>query len=257
MLKGISLSLGEKQTFKNHENIPSSFRMILAGGSGSGKSTLLLHMILTPGYLDFERLYIFTSTPKQDIYQFLYHGFTNNLSKEILSSILISQNQFKDIPIPTLMKKMSEISNQSSSYSITVTLSDNVDEIIHPDKLDKSKNNLVIFDDCISLISQAIFREYFSRSRHNNANVIYLTQSYFDLDRMIRLNANYIVLFKMNPRNLNDIYNSVLGSIMDKQQFITLARNTYSKKYIYLAIDKERDRVLTDIFVESTESDSE
>ena len=153
------------------------------------------------------------------------------------------------------MKKMSEISNQSSNSNITITLTDNVDEVIHPDELDKSKKNLIIFDDCISLISQAIFREYFSRSRHNNANVVYLTQSYFDLDRMIRLNANYIVIFKVNPRNLNDIYNSVIGSIMDKHKFTTLARNTYSQKYRYLAIDKERDLVLTDIFSESKESD--
>ena len=125
--------------------------MILAGGSGCGKSTLLLHMILTPGFLDFERLYIFTSTPKQDIYQFLYYGFSNNLSKEILSSILLNQDQFKGIPIPTLMKKISEISNQSSNSNITITLTDNVDEVIHPDEFDKSQKNLIIFDDCISL----------------------------------------------------------------------------------------------------------
>jgi energy-coupling factor transporter ATP-binding protein EcfA2 len=85
--------------------------MILAGGSGCGKSTLLLHMVLTPRFLDYERLYIFTSTPKQEIYQFLYHGFSNNLSKEILSSVLLNQDRFKDIPIPMLMKKMSEVSN--------------------------------------------------------------------------------------------------------------------------------------------------
>jgi hypothetical protein len=253
MLRGISLTLGEKNTFKNHKNIPSSYRMILAGGSGSGKSTLLLHMILTPGFLDFERLYIFTSTPKQDIYQFLYDGFSNNLSKEMLSSILINQNQFKDIPISAIMKKAKELSNCNSE--IAITLSDNVNEIIHPDDLDKSKKNLVIFDDCVSLISQTIFREYFSRSRHNNANVIYLTQSYFDLDRMIRLNANFIILFKLNPRNLNDIYNSVIGSIMDKHKFTTLAENTFSKKYRYLAVDKDRDRVLTDIFEDPKESD--
>jgi hypothetical protein len=72
---------------------------------------------------------------------------------------------------------------------------------------------------------------------------------------MIRLNANYIVLFKVNPRNLNDIYNAVIGSMMDKQKFITLARNTYSQKYRYLAIDKEKDRVLTDIFAEHQETD--
>lgn len=246
MLNGISLTLGERNPFKNHKNIPSSYRMILAGGSGSGKSTLLLHMILTPGFLDFDRLYIYTSTPKQDIYQFLYHGFFNNLSKEMLSSILIDQNQFQDIPIPAIMKKAAEISNCSSK--IVVTLSDNVNEIIHPDDLDRTKRNLIIFDDCVSLISQSIFREYFSRSRHNNANVIYLSQSYFDLDRMIRLNSNFIILFKLDPRNMNDIYNSVIGSIMDKQKFTTLAQNTFSKKYRYLAVDKDRDRVLTNVF---------
>ena len=251
MLKGISISLGKKNPINNHINIPPSYRMILAGGSGSGKSTLLLHMIVTPGFLDFDKIYIFTSTPNQDIYQFLYHGFSNNLSKEILSSILLNQDQFKDIPIPTIMKEMAVRCDQSSKTNIPIILTNNVDEIIHPDKLDNSKKNLVIFDDCISLISQTIFCEYFSRSRHNNANVIYLTQSYFDLNKMIRLNANYLILFKLNPRNLNDIYNSVIGSIMDKNEFITLAKNTFTRKYTYLAIDKERDRVLTNIFDDS------
>jgi hypothetical protein len=229
--------------------------MIISGGSGCGKSTLLLHMLLTPGFLDYERLYIFTSTPKQDIYQFLHHGFSNGLSKEILASVLLKQAEFKDIPIPSLMKKLAEVT--SSHGQIEIMLVDKTDELKHPDELDSKSRNLVVFDDCISMVSQSIFKAYFSRGRHNSCNVIYLTQSYFSLDQMIRLNANFIILFKLNPRNLGDIYSSVLGESMDKQKFMTLARNTFTKKYNYLAIDKDKDKIMTDIFTEASLSDDD
>jgi hypothetical protein len=72
---------------------------------------------------------------------------------------------------------------------------------------------------------------------------------------MIRLNTNFIILFKLNPRNLSDVYNSIVGSAMDKKEFLQLAQNVFSKKYQYVAINKEEDKIITDIFTDNEDSE--
>jgi A32 protein len=246
MLKNLVLDLEERMIFNHHENLPSSFRMLIIGSSGSGKTCLLLNMLLEPGFLDYDNLIIFTMTPLQQEYQLLKHGFSNGLTKESVASILMNQHQFKGLPIPQLMKKYAELHKQAGG--ITVTLTDKVNELIPPDKLDKSKKHLIIFDDCITNANQKTLGSFFNKGRHNSCNSIYLSQSYFDLDRMIRLNSNMLILFKLNQRNKADVYNSVIGTIMDKQKFYSLADNTWSNKYSYIVIDKEGEKVFTDIF---------
>ena len=143
-------------------------------------------MLLEPNFIDYNNLLTFTTTPEQQEYQLLYHGFLNNLTKEQIASIAINQDKFKGIPIPILCKKFKEsLENQESSEEdneehITVKLSDKINEIPPPDKLDKSKKHLIIFDDCINNINQEVMNSYYSRSRHNSCNCIYLSQSFFE-----------------------------------------------------------------------------
>ena len=255
MLKNLVLDLEPRSSFDHHPNLPSSFRMLIIGSSGSGKTCLLLNMLLEPGFLDYNNLIIFTMTPQQQEYQFLKHGYDNNLTKESIASILLNQDKFKNIPIPQLMKKYSELHKENGG--ITVKLTDKINELIPPDKLDKTKKHLIIFDDCITNSNQKNLSAYFNKGRHNSCNSIYLSQSYFDLDRMIRLNSNILILFKLNSRNKTDVYNSVIGTIMDKQKFYSLADNTWSKKYAYIVINKDKEKVITDIFEYEEESEDE
>jgi hypothetical protein len=180
MLKGISLKLGEKNQWSHHENLPRSFRMVTAGSSGCGKSTLLMRALLELDFIDYDSLHVFTTTPKQDIYQFLYWGFYYGLSKESLSSILLHQDTFANLPIPILMKKYSEISQLSRS-NITMALYEKMEDIVRPENLPKDKKNLVVWDDAISLLNQSVAESYFIKARHHSCNVIYLTQSFFNL----------------------------------------------------------------------------
>jgi hypothetical protein len=262
MLKNLVLDLENRMIFNNHPNLPSSFRMLLIGSSGAGKTALLLQMLLEPNFLDYSNLVIFTSTPNQQEYQLLYHGFKNGLSKESIESILLKQHEFKGVPIPALCKKYSELHKQSGGEGqrqqlINCTLTDKTKELIPPDQLDKIKKNLIIFDDCISNKNQKVLSSFFNRGRHNSCNCIYISQSYFDLERMIRLNSNILVLFKLSQRNKADVYNSVVGTIMDRAQFYSYADNIWSKRYQYIVIDKDKERVFTDIFDEKEESEND
>jgi hypothetical protein len=228
MLKNLVLDLEDRMIFKNHLNLPSSFRMLIIGSSGAGKTALLLQMLLEPGFIDYNNLIIFTSTPQQQEYQLLNHGFENGLTKESIAAIIMNQKDFKGIPIATLCRKYAELHKQVGG--ITITLTDKTNELIPPDQLDKSKKNLIIFDDCITNKNQKTLASYFNKGRHNSCNSIYLSQSYFDLDRMIRLNSNILILFKLSQRNKSDVFNNVVGTIMDRDQFYSFADNTWSKR---------------------------
>ena len=98
---------------------------------------------------------------------------------------------------------MSEV----ESKRITVKLDANSLPI--PDQLDKSKKNLVIFDDCVSSKNQYLQKEYYTRGRHNNCTVFYLTQRYYDVEKIIRDNANVIILFKQLHRSLTALLNNL------------------------------------------------
>lgn len=65
-------------------------------------------------------------------------------------------------------------------------------------KSDK-KQRLICFDDLIlSRTLQSRIGEYFIRGRKYNISCVYLSQSYFAIPKIIRLQANYIVLKKIS-----------------------------------------------------------
>ena len=57
-----------------------------------------------------------------------------------------------------------------------------------------------------------------------------------------------LVLFKLSQRNKADVYNSVVGTIMDRNDFYAFADNIWSVRYSYIVIDRDRERVFSDIF---------
>jgi hypothetical protein len=221
---------------------------LIIGSSGSGKSTLLLQMIITPEFIDFNSLIIVTQTKDQPIYQFMRCGFEAGLAKEVLTAILLKQSEFAHSSIPDICRKVAA-SLPTNDAPISIKIVDHLDAIPYPEDLPKDKRHLVIFDDIVTLRNQSAVESYFVFGRHNNVNVIYLSQSFFDLPRIIRLNSNFLILFKLSQRNLSDVYASSVSNFMDnKTKFNQITLHAWSKKYGYIVIDKESNRILTDIF---------
>ena len=239
-----------KLEFNHHENIPSSFRMLIVGSSGCGKTQLLFKMLLTPGYLDYDNLIIFSKTISQDEYQILYYSFLNKLSKESINKIFEEQDQFDaSLSIKEICEIYSQLFPSLSDNSITVSMYDKLDQIMNPSDLDKNKKNLIIFDDCVTLKNQEVMSSYYTRGRHNNCNSIYLSQSWFDLPKKtIRNNSNFIILFKLNKRDKDLIYSDLLSNTLEKEEFNMLINNHWKKDYRYIAYDKTKDIIHKDIF---------
>jgi len=72
------------------ECVPPSFRALIVGASGSGKSTLLMRMLLEPGLLNYEKLYVFAKSLYQPEYQVLQAGLANGLPKADIIKLMNS-----------------------------------------------------------------------------------------------------------------------------------------------------------------------
>ena len=243
--------------FNHSEKLSKVLMMVIVGRTNAGKTHLLFTMLTTPGILDYNNLIIYTTTPEQPYYQFLYHGFKNNLTKDEIYALW---NAFygddQDDPDDTIEEICRSYAKANMTgareQQVVVTLSKNPSDIKDPSELARNKKNLIIFDDCVNNKDQSIQQMYFTRGRHNSCACIYLTQSFYGLDgQYIRKNANIFILFPITDRNLLQLQQDV--DVGDKEVFKALCRlqfnNPGEHKYILINTDKPRNmRVVKSVF---------
>jgi hypothetical protein len=225
--------------FNHSRYLNTTLMMIICGPTNCGKTHLLFQMLTTPGILDYNNLIIYTTTPEQNYYQFLKHGFYNGLNKTELNYLF---NKFNDIEIEDISEVINDFSieNQTSTRSnkIKVTLCETTP--IDPSAINKKDKNIIIFDDCVNEKDQSIQKSYFTRGRHNSCSCIYLTQSFYGLDcQSIRRNTNVFIIFHLNKRNLIQLMQDV--DVGDESEFKDLCKSQFKNprehKYILINIE--------------------
>ena len=73
--------------------------------------------------------------------------------------------------------------------------------------LNEYENGIIVFDDVLGSTNSRFIDQFFIRGRHNNLDIYYLSQSYFDLPkRTIRNNSNRIILFNQTLKDIEHIY---------------------------------------------------
>ena len=73
--------------------------------------------------------------------------------------------------------------------------------------LNEYENGIIVFDDVLGSSNSRDIDQFFIRGRHNNLDIYYLSQSYFDLPkRTIRNNSNKIILFNQTLKDIEHIY---------------------------------------------------
>ena len=77
--------------------------------------------------------------------------------------------------------------------------------------LNEYENGIIVFDDILGSSNSRFIDQFFIRGRHNNLDIYYLSQSYFDLPkRTIKNNCNKILLFNQTLKDIEHIYIEML-----------------------------------------------
>ena len=84
----------------------------------------------------------------------------------------------------------------------------------------KYKGSVVIFDDMLGSKNCSQIDEFFTRGRHEDLNVYYISQSYFALPRQsIRNNSDRLILFKQTLRDVQSMYYDIGAYDMKYDEF--------------------------------------
>ena len=78
--------------------------------------------------------------------------------------------------------------------------------------LNDYENGIIVFDDILGSSNSRFIDQFFIRGRHNNLDIYYLSQSYFDLlKRTIRNNSNKIIFLNQTLKDIEHIYTDIAG----------------------------------------------
>jgi len=178
------------------------FRMAIVAASGSGKTNWLINLIS-----------LFSSGRK---------GTFNSIT-------IVTKN--KDEPLYNYLQSLNE----------GIIIKEGLESLPLLDKFDKELNHLVIIDDLVLSKNQSSVESYYIRCRKLNVSVIYISQSYFRIPKIIRSNLTYLVLLKVGgTRDLNMILSEAAFNI-EKNTLIKMYEQATKDKFHVLLIDLEAD----------------
>ncbi len=177
------------------------FRMCIVAPSGSGKTNFLLNL-----------LQIFSTG--EGTFQSVY---------------IITRN--KDEPLYRWLESKSD----------QIIIKEGVENTPSLDKFDKEYNHLVIWDDLVLSKDLSKVEQYYIRARKLNVSVIFLSQSFFRVPKVIRNNCNYMVLLKLSGNREVNIILSEFGLGVTKEQLLQIYQYATREKLQPLLIDMEAD----------------
>lgn len=179
------------------------FRMCVVAPSGSGKSNFLVNLI---------------------------HLFSQG------------KGTFADITIIT-RNKDEPLYNFLMSKCDQIQVKEGLTNLPQLDKMDKRLNHLVCFDDLVLAKDQSAIENYYIRARKLNCSVIYLSQSYFRIPKMIRNNCSYMVILKLSGNREVNMILSEFGLGVSREQLVAMYEYATREKFSPLLIDLEQDPV--------------
>ena len=167
-----------KEDIKEHNpnwpEIPDHpYRILIVGGSGSGKTNALLNLINHEP--DIDKIYLYAKDPYEAKYQFLINKRESTGLKHFNDS-----------------KAFIEYSNDM----------DDIYKNIEEYNPNKKRKILIVFDDMIAdMLSNKnlnpIVTKLFIRGRKLNIFLVFITQSYFAVPKIIRLNSTHYFIVKI------------------------------------------------------------
>ena len=115
--------------------------------------------------------------------------------------------------------------------------------------INKNKGLVVIFDDMLGAKNSSQIDEFFTRGRHEDLDVYYISQSYFGLPRQsIRNNSDRLILFKQTLRDVQSMYYDIGAFDMNYDEFKEMCHKAWDERYNYLCIDMTKKTMVNIVF---------
>ena len=109
--------------------------------------------------------------------------------------------------------------------------------------INKYKGSVVIFDDMLWAKNSSQIDEFFTRGRHEDLDVYYISQSYFALPRQsIRNNSDRLILFKQTLRDVQSMYYDIGAYDMKYDEFKEMCHKAWDERFNYLCIDMTKNK---------------
>ena len=107
------------------------------------------------------------------------------------------------------------------------------------DKLDKEQTNLIIMDDLVGEKNQKPMEQFFLRARKKNASMVYISQDYYSIPKMIRRNMTYLIIKQLSSmKNLTMIAREFDVGI-SKEALVNIYKEATKSKMDFLMMDLE------------------
>ena len=175
------------------------FRMCVVAPSGSGKTNFLVNLIALFG-----------------------HG------KGTFASItIITRN--KDEPLYKWIESKSD----------RIIIKEGLTNTPRLDDMDKTMNHLVVWDDLVLSKDLSMVENYYIRARKLNCSVMFLSQSFFRIPKVIRNNCSYLVLLKLSGAREVNVILAENGLGVSKESLLEIYEYATREKLSPLVIDME------------------
>ena len=210
-------------------------RCIITGPSECGKSVFLTTLILNI-INEYDKIYIYSTSPHQDLYQKLIKCFSNYIPIHIIPNTLTEED------IDVVIDELVNIEDFEKSETEIETF-DNIEEMKYPQEYENI--SIIILDDLNEKKSindkiQAMFK----RGRHNNLSIFTISQDYYEIPkRTISGNGNIYHIFKPNNfLDVRNIYQDKASMDMAPIEFKLLTSTCGNEIYQPLTIDMTKDK---------------
>lgn len=166
-------------------------------------------------------------------------GKTNFLVN-LISIFSANKGTFQSITIIT-RNKDEPLYRWISSKSDQIVIKEGLSNTPPLDKFDKELNHLVVWDDLVLAKDLSMVENYYIRARKLNVSVIFISQSFFKIPKIIRNNCSYMVLLKLSGNREVNMILSEFGLGITKEELLELYKYATAEKFSPLVIDMEED----------------
>jgi len=160
-------------------------------------------------------------------------------TQTLMNLIRIMNGTFNNIHIITKNKEEPLYDYLESKVDTGLTITEGINSAPDLDEFDKKEQTLIVMDDLVLEKNQKQLEQYFIRARKLNCSLVYLSQSYFGVPKMIRMNLNYLIIKRLNT--LQDLFR------MMREYSLGVSKDVLVDLYQHSIQDNKQDFLLVDL----------